>query len=212
MNAPQPNPRLQRTPSASPPSPLSRQPLGATWKLGSVVLAALLLAGRAPAAEVRFPGHARAVDPTGRVAVVYRELSACGSENPHELSVVDLPTGTRTLLLTFPRGASVLWDSFGTAFAVTDWGGSDFSTVRVFFADRARRPVDVNEELRRTVGLAPALTGNHHVYVEAVKWQTRQTLRFRVRGYGDRDPNGFEQLFDYSLGGKITRVGHARSK
>ena len=35
-----PNPRLQRTPSASPPSPLSRQPLGARKGQGSVVAAA----------------------------------------------------------------------------------------------------------------------------------------------------------------------------
>jgi hypothetical protein len=30
MNYQSPNPRLQRTPSAAPPSPLSRQPLGNT--------------------------------------------------------------------------------------------------------------------------------------------------------------------------------------
>jgi len=29
-----PNLRLQRTPSASPPSPLSRKPLGASWPCG----------------------------------------------------------------------------------------------------------------------------------------------------------------------------------
>jgi hypothetical protein len=40
VNSTRPNPRLQRTPSASPPSPLSRQPLGRAFPLLLLIAAA----------------------------------------------------------------------------------------------------------------------------------------------------------------------------
>jgi len=57
MAALAPNPRLQRTPSASPPSPLSRQPLGNVWREPGVfaccvgVLVSLILARPGRAAD-----------------------------------------------------------------------------------------------------------------------------------------------------------------
>jgi hypothetical protein len=106
----------------------------------------------------------------------------------------------------------VVWSPDGNAVAVTDGGGSDFSTVVVFLADHTQEPIDVGAELTRVLGALPERDLNHHVYLEAVRWQNPRTLRFKVRGYGDHDPKGFEELFDYQLGGRVTRAGHAVSR
>ena len=178
----------------------------------NLILALLLLAAGVPVAEVTFPNHDHAADPTGRRDVVYRELDYESGQDPHELSLLDLRSGERRRLLTFGRHAAVLWSSDGNSLAITDWGGSDVSTVYVFLAESTQGPVDLDEELTRTFGPLPELKKNHHVYLEAVRWQNSRTLRFRLSGYGDHDQNGFDELFDYSLGGKIRRAGGARPR
>jgi len=75
MPAVSPNPRLQRTPSASPPSLLSRQPLGPGSRLRGVVLVLLVLGASnriVSAQETKADGLAT-LDPQLRAAIAARE-------------------------------------------------------------------------------------------------------------------------------------------
>ncbi len=161
---------------------------------------ALLLAASA-SDPVSFPGAAEAKDPTGRYAVV--EAASTGG---HALDLRDLKTGASRLLQPYGLAAIVLWAPDGSALAITDRDNRDASSARVFFPDRPATPVDLGAELERAHPLMGERTGNRHVYLEAVRWLDRTTLRFRLRGYGSRDPGGFDLLFDYSLGGSVRRA------
>ena len=100
----------------------------------------------------------------------------------------------------------MLWSPDGGAVAVTDRDNRETSSARVFFPDRPGAPVDLGAELERAFPAMGERTGNSHVYLEAVRWVDAKTLRFRLRGYGARDPGGFDLLFDYALGGAVRRA------
>ena len=161
---------------------------------------ALLLA--APASDpVSFPGAAEAKDPTGRYAVVGASSSA-----GHALDLRDLKTGASRLLQPYGRSAVVLWAPDGNALAITDRDNREASSARVFFPARPATVVDLGVELERAFPAMGERTGNSHVYLEAVRWVDAKTLRFRLRGYGARDPGGFDLLFDYALDGAVRRA------
>jgi hypothetical protein len=159
------------------------------------------LAAASASGPVAFPGAAEARDPTGRYAVVAAE-----PPGSHAVNLRDLKTGAARLLQPYGRSALVLWAPDGNAVAVTDRDNRDTSSARVFFPDRPTARVDLGAELERAFPAMGERTGNHHVYLEAVRWLDAKTLRFRLRGYGDRDPGGFDLLFDYALGGAVRRA------
>jgi len=155
---------------------------------------------------VAFPGAAEAKDPTGRFTVVYVAPDAKAVDGgQHELRLRVEKSGAARHLMFFGRSAAVLWAPDGNALAVTDRRGSDTWTVLVFFSEKPGE-TNLDAELARSLGPLPERTGNHHVYLEAVRWLTAKTLRVRLRGYGDRDPQGFDELFDYELGGRFRRA------
>jgi hypothetical protein len=74
MNRLAPNPRLQRTPSASPPSPLSRQPLGGACSL------ALLVIGVGLSGIAASQGHPPSLTPSEVCAIeTMQSLQALGT-------------------------------------------------------------------------------------------------------------------------------------
>ncbi len=164
-------------------------------------LLALALAVAAAGDPVAFPGAAEAMDPTGRYTAV-----GATSAGAHALSLKNLKTGASQSLQSYGRSAMVLWAPDGNALAITDRASRDFSTVKIFLSERPGAPVDVGAELARSFPSMPERTGNRRVYLEAVRWLDAKTLRFRLRGYGDRDPGGFDLLFDYALGGDVRRA------
>ena len=164
--------------------------------------AALLLfaAAAAPPDPVSFPGASEAKDPTGRYAVV----QAAGSGR-RELVLKDEKSGATRPLLSFGRSATVFWSPNGGAVAVTDRRTARQANAWLYFADKPGR-VDLSAELSRALGPLPEQTGNDHVYLEVVRWLDAKKLRLRLRGYGAHDPDGFDELFDYELGGRFRRA------
>ena len=170
-------------------------------------LVLVLLAAVAATDPVAFPGPAEAPDPTNRYAVIC-EAPAPGAAGGGEYAL-DLragPSGQTRNLLSFRRVATVLWAPDGNALAITVRDSSDASSVRVFFPDRPNESVDMGAQLTKSFGRMPEREDNRHVYIEADRWLSPKTLRFRMRGYGERDRQGFDELFDYALGGRVERA------
>lgn len=42
--------------------------------------------------------------------------------------------------------------------------------------------------------------GNHHVYIESVKWLSENKVKIKISGYGDIDPEGFTLWYEYTFG------------
>jgi hypothetical protein len=180
--------------------------------MNRLVFSVLFLLADEPVAQVQFPGPAHAPDPSGRYDVVYRELPTEAPENRHELSLRDTAGGQQRRLLTFGRSAAVLWAPDGNAVAITNWLGSNVSEVTVFFSAGTPHPIDIDDELSRAFGALPERYQNDHVYVEAVRWLSARTLRFRLWGHGDHNPKGFNELFDFPLAEKPRRAVRASSR
>ena len=178
-----------------------------------MVLSALLVglalsatAQQVPPGAVPFPGSPGAYCPGNtRYEIVYRELYPSPGGN-HELLLRDRKTGKDRSVLAFDRHTEVLWAPGCEAFTVTDWGGSDFSRVLLYTVS-AREPVaDIQALILKQLGHQPSITGNHHVYLQAVAWPKSNVVRVRASGYGDVDPGGFEAFYEYELGGTIRKV------
>ena len=170
---------------------------------------ALLLAGVAAVKApdpVNFPGAAQALDPTGRYAVVWVAPDAHATDGgQQELLLRIEASGVKRHLLSFRRSATVFWAPGGNALAIKDRLGRDRSTVLVFFPDKPG-VTDLDAELMKAFSPLPERTENHHVYLEVVRWLGPKSLRVRLRGYGEHDPEGFDELFDYELGGRLKRA------
>lgn len=162
----------------------------------------LLYAVAAATDPVSFPGPADAPDPTNRYSVTCG--AAQGGEYPLKLRAAS--SGQERALLSFRLSATVLWAPDGNATAITQRDSRDASTVRVFFPEKPGDPADMGAELTKSFGRMPEREDNGHVYIEAVRWLNAGTLRFRLRGYGNRDRAGFDELFDYPLGGRVERA------
>jgi hypothetical protein len=164
----------------------------------NVLAGVLVVAGATVPAPVNFPSAAEARDPSGRYAVM---RSAPGAR---ELSLRTLAGGPSRRLVGFERGASVFWSPDGAALAITVRGGAAGDTV---FLILPGKPGETNlaTVLAHDLGPLPEQTGNRTVRLEVVRWLDARRLRVRLRGFGTRDPQGFDELFDFELGGRFRR-------
>lgn len=167
---------------------------------GAVLLLAAAV-GAKPPAPVAFPGASAAPDPTGRYAV---ELAA-GEGGRRELRLKVLASGAARPLLALPHSATAWWSPDGNALALAVRRDADHGTVLLFFPDRPGE-TDLAAELSRALGPLPELTENRRVFLEVVRWRDAKRLRLRLRGFGNRDPDGFDELFDYDLAGRFRRA------
>ncbi len=131
---------------------------------------------------------------------------------PHEFRLKDLRAGAVIWSYPFGRWAEALWSPNGSGLAITDHAGSDFTQLLLIIPRSPQQIVNMKAETTRSLGLLPSVTDNHHVYVEAVGWKDPQTLAFRIWGYGDHDPQGFDESFEYRLGGRVVRTGPAQGR
>ncbi|HTY42580.1 MAG TPA: hypothetical protein VMH79_11970 [Thermoanaerobaculia bacterium] len=167
----------------------------------AVLLLAAAAALKAPD-PVTFPGAAEAKDPNGRYRVVFVVPPA--GQNA-KLALEDSKTGISTPLLTIGRAATVFWSPDGGALAVTDRKSASSSTVLLATPGQPGL-TDLAAVLARTLGPLPEQTGNRNVHLEVVRWLDARKLRVRLRGFGERDPGGFDELFDYELSGRFRRA------
>ena len=169
----------------------------------AVVGVTILYSAAAFAAEVSFPSQlSEAREPRGIYAVVWNEAT---ERKRHELLLKTLKTGKTELLLQFDRQVDILWSPDGRHVAVTNWVGSNVAEI-VVFRPRLGKPIDLADVMDKAIGVLPQISGNDHVYFEALQWLDRQRLRFKVFGHGDHDRNGFEQFFDYDISGSVRRA------
>jgi len=183
-------------------APIPERPVATSSLAPALAPAPVPEAARPAPDAVNFPGSAEANAPGGRFAVAAADGAGGGQ---HQLILKDLRSGQSRSLMGFGRSAAVLWAPGGDAVAVTDRRASDSSALVVFFPERPGDPLDLGAELSRRLGPLPEREQNDHVYLEAVRWIDPKTLRFRMRGYGKRDPQGFDELFDYVVDGPIRR-------
>lgn len=155
----------------------------------------------APPPPVAFPGAAAAKDPTGRFSI---EPSP-GAAGHRELRLIVLATGAARPLLALPKSAIVYWAPDGNAAAVAVRREPDRSTVLLYASERPGE-IDLSSELARTLGPLPEQIANRRVLLEVVRWLDAKRLRLRLSGVGQRDPEGFSELFDYELGGRFKRA------
>jgi hypothetical protein len=140
----------------------------------------------------QFPGPGRCVSPDGRYSIVWKAPTS--ATEAHRLLLKNEASGTSSQLCSFNRHVSVLWAPDSGHFAITDWVGSDGSVVVIMrAADPETRVVVDTERVQKATSIS--VTGDHHTYVEAVRWLSSHELLFRVHGYGEEHPNGFKRLF-----------------
>jgi len=177
-----------------------------------VACAAILLTSNpslAASPGVEFPGKTCfATSPDGRYLIanidVERPDQVSYLGDSHALYLFDLKTVSMRKIHRYGRGVTVVWAPDSSALFINERTGSDSSNVFVFLVTGSRK-IDVAQELKKKVPNRSILE-NHHVYVEGVEWAGGQVLKVRVHGYGDRDPNGFELLYEYVVGNGLKRV------
>ena len=85
-------------------------------------------------------------------------------------------------------------------FIINDYGGSDYSEPIIFIANNPDRAIYVRKQLQEQMGNNASIFGNHHVYIVGAEWLSDKSIKIKIYGYGDVDPNGFTLWYEYILG------------
>jgi hypothetical protein len=175
-----------------------------------LLISLLLVPHFSNAAGPSFPSEMREIrDPFGIYAVTW-ERGGLSEDKPHQLFLKNLANGSVSKLLDFHRSVDVLWSHDGQFVAVTDWTGSNISQVLLFQPGK-KIPVNMVDEIYRLLGEQPEISGNDHVYFEALDWGISEELSFKVFGHGDHDRGGFELLFEYNTSGRLKKIEPAQA-
>jgi len=146
---------------------------------------------------VRFQGAIQSLpSPNRRLAVI--NVDPDHGDDMHSLVLIDTATGRRRLLHRYPRWVAVLWSPDSQWVAVTDYSGSDESTVLVY-ASATLKMIDLRKYFERHSKVIRTLLMNHHSYVVGTRFTDSSGIRVNINGYGDQAPRGFSCCYDVSL-------------
>src|SRR6266487_2572782 len=134
---------------------------------------------------ISFPGRESRLSPRKSWKIICREDNV--HEGAFKLTLRDSKTGTQKVVFDGGRWCEVLWQKDESRFAITDWGGSDFSDILLQDPNkpgsaRSLRDVIDMTTIRANVS-QEELQG--HCYWEALRWQEDGQLCFRIFGHTD---------------------------
>ena len=156
-----------------------------------------------------FPGPTPAPSPDKRYVIESQQPTSALPQ--HVLLLQDTTTNATKELLRFNRHVEVLWAPNSRAIAINDFTGSDSATCWIVRIEGDRlQSEDLGARLEATPGFNARIHGNHHVYIHAVAWADQTVVRVSVDGYGEMDPRGFADLYEYTLGGELRWVGESK--
>ena len=138
----------------------------------------------------------------GRYTVIYNTRTDSGQA----VFLEDFWTGDITELLKFDRAVDILWAPDGNTLAIRDWMTREASTIWIVEPRRPSELLDLRVVSRQFLGNDPMTTKNEPVYYEALRWKSPRILVFKISGRGNHDPAGFEDFFEYGLGGTVSRI------
>jgi hypothetical protein len=156
----------------------------------------------ASAQKLSFPGvksEIKSLD--GRYTI--QNTDDVKQEPAHTLTLIDNRTGTRTKIYSYGRSVDVLWSPTSKALVVNDHEGSDAAHPLLYTFPWTNPPVDLRERLVEFLRSGPgarSILANHHVYLLAQRWSSRDEILCQVTGYGEVDPHGFTAQYVYKLG------------
>jgi hypothetical protein len=150
-----------------------------------LALAVLALGHAAYAKSVSFPGRDSCLSPGRSWKVICQEDKV--HEGAYKLVLRNLKKGTEKDVFDGGRWCEVLWQKDESHFAITDWGGSNFSDILV----QDPNQMGPTKSLRRVINMSTMLATvsqeelQGHCYWEALSWQADGQLRFRIYGHTD---------------------------
>jgi hypothetical protein len=138
-------------------------------------------------------------------------LTNVDTDSGHRLYLENPKSKAREEILSYSRHASGLWSADSRSFIVNDYGGSDFSKCLVFTLDGQTKRLDLEKEIEKELKATRSIFGNHHVYVECTGWLGSNSVKVKISGYGDVDPDGFTLFYAHTLGGSFSLLPTAPS-
>lgn len=108
-------------------------------------------------------------------------------EGAFTLMLRDSKTGTQKAVFDGGRWCEILWSKDESHFAITDWGGSNFSDILLHDPNQS----GLAKSLRDVINMDTIRTNvsqeefQGHCYWEALSWQEDGQLRFRIFGHTD---------------------------
>ena len=148
---------------------------------------------------VKFPGEKSEIVSPDKKYVLYN-VDLEYVEPHHFLFLVDTKNRNHEKLYEYGRYVDVLWSTDGDGLIINDFGGSDYSNTIIFLFGDTKKRIDIKDELRQRMKDNKSIFGNHHVYIEGVKWLSKNRIKIKISGYGDVDPDGFTLWYEYTIG------------
>ncbi len=168
--------------------------------LGLVFLGAIVTLAAAESRSAHYPARSGGLtSPDGRYVLLNidnetdNQVQYLGDN--HALYLIDLKFARLRKVHAYGRSVVVSWSPRGSAFYINDRTGSNSSNV-IFYLVSIGKAINLSEEFRQRV-TQKSVERNHHVYFEATEWLTENTVKLKIHGYGDVDPNGFELWYEY---------------
>ena len=159
-----------------------------------------------PGAEgnASFPDSDTSWSPDARFLV--KNASNVDPKFPYSIFLIDMKTGTKTLLCQYARKADILWSSASDALVVNDWGSGDDGQSTLFRILPHQARWDLREELMKSKrpDAEKSLADNRQLYdhnfAHVIKWQNAHSVLFEIEGYSSDQKHKFVLQYVYGVG------------
>jgi hypothetical protein len=156
-----------------------------------------------PSKIENFPGTNEFFDPTGKWSIIWQEAT---STHPHGLLLRNVKSGNVKQLMWFNRHVSVMWAPGGNTFAITDYEGSSDSIVWIIRIETPEILINIEDAFIASFGRLNEIYENGHRYFKATNWLDATILQFEVEAYDAHPGKGYEGVFYYKIGGRVSRT------
>lgn len=88
---------------------------------------------------------------------------------------------------TYSRSVDILWAPDSSAFALTNWAGSNVASVYLYSVRDVTHPIDLGGKLwsaLKTKSDKSSIAKSDHVYMFASKWKSATELEVKEAGHG----------------------------
>lgn len=154
------------------------------WQIAALAVSATIAAA-SRGNGVSFPETKSCVSPDLRWRITCESKISTDGSGLHSLYATRLDGTGRALVHASGRWCEVLWNPGCDTVAVTDWEGSNASTVFVIDLNAPERKQDIGDIVPSISQQLGHDEREGHIYWEALKWESPHVMLLRVFGHTD---------------------------
>ena len=157
-----------------------------------------------PAGNSSFPVDNTSWSPDARFLI--KNANNVDQKTPYSIFLIDMKTGSKTLVYQYARKVDILWSPTSDAFVLNDWGSGDDGQTTLFRILPKQAHWDLREQLMKSTrpDAEKKLAANRQLYdhnfAHVMRWMNAHSVLFEIEGHSSDQQHKFVLQYVYSVG------------